>query len=318
MDKPSFSVIIPAYRATGTIARAVRSALEQTHAPKEVLVIDDGSPDNLAETLQPFRERVTLIRKQNGGVASARNAGLERATGDLIAFLDADDYWEPEKLRCHADLYERYPQLGLTWSRYYIQEAGQERTFFWGRRSEDMYDRVMSPTGKAAFDLAMLISTITVVVPRRLLEIERFPVDFATAEDRHLWVRVIPVAPVYCISEALSTVCLQPNSLSRSNLGRDCSSVLQLIREYRQLLGWAGRRKWESHTLYRWAALDEHPWPALVRLGRSLLLWPLPYRREEVRTPLARLKVAVVCLLRLVRRARGRRFKPVAPKECAA
>src|SRR5688572_24722469 len=223
MDQPSFSVIIPAYRAAGTIARAVQSVLSQTYPPKEVLVIDDGSPDDLEAALEPFGDRVTVIRKENGGVASARNAGLDRATGDLIAFLDADDYWEPDKLRRHAELYRRHPALGLTCSRYFVQETGGERTFIDDPRTRELHDRVLTLRGSRAFELAVLISTITVVVPRKMLLTERFPCDFPTAEDRHLWMRMIQAGSVYLVSQPLSTVCLEPQSLSRSNVARDCS-----------------------------------------------------------------------------------------------
>jgi len=90
--------IIPYYRASRTIARAVESALGQTVRPHEILIIDDGSPDDAASATKQFGSSVTLIRKPNGGAASARNLGIEQAKGEWIAFLDADDYWEPSKL----------------------------------------------------------------------------------------------------------------------------------------------------------------------------------------------------------------------------
>jgi len=98
MDRATVSVIIPYYRARHTIARAVESALEQTVRPHEILVVDDGSPDDAAGATKVFGSSVTLIRKPNGGAASARNLGIEHAQGEWIAFLDADDYWEPAKL----------------------------------------------------------------------------------------------------------------------------------------------------------------------------------------------------------------------------
>src|SRR5947209_192198 len=95
---PKVSTVIPAYNASGTILRAIESVLAQTRPPDEILVIDDGSTEDLSLTLEPFRACVTLIRKPNGGAASARNLGLDLSRGDYIAFLDADDYWEPRKL----------------------------------------------------------------------------------------------------------------------------------------------------------------------------------------------------------------------------
>src|SRR5437868_7863345 len=96
----SVSVVIPAYKAARTINRAVESVLGQTRRPAEVLVVDDGSPDgaDLAAALGRYGDRVALFRKPNGGAASARNHGIDRAGGSVIGFLDADDYWEPDKL----------------------------------------------------------------------------------------------------------------------------------------------------------------------------------------------------------------------------
>src|ERR1700728_1366179 len=98
MSRDSVSVIIPYYRAQETIARAVRSVLTQTYPPSEIIVVADGSPDDPSEELKGFGSAVTLIRKRNGGAASARNSGIDHAQGEWIAFLDADDHWEPSKL----------------------------------------------------------------------------------------------------------------------------------------------------------------------------------------------------------------------------
>ena len=107
--------MIPAYQAAATIAGAVRSALAQTHPAHEVIVVDDGSTDDLDAALRPFADRSSLIRKENGGGASARNAGAEAASGDFIAILDADDAYHPRRLEALAALARRAPTS--TWSR---------------------------------------------------------------------------------------------------------------------------------------------------------------------------------------------------------
>lgn len=94
----SFSVVIPAFQAVAHIEAAVRSALEQRPLPLEVIVCDDGSTDGTAGVLGRFGDAVTVLRKANGGEASARNAGARAARGDFVAFLDADDRFLPGRL----------------------------------------------------------------------------------------------------------------------------------------------------------------------------------------------------------------------------
>ena len=76
--------------------------------------------------LSRYGERVTLIRKPNGGAASARNLGIERSRGELVAFLDADDYWEPNKLERQLEILRAHPEVALVASRYYAEPPGGE------------------------------------------------------------------------------------------------------------------------------------------------------------------------------------------------
>jgi glycosyltransferase involved in cell wall biosynthesis len=99
------SVVIPLYNSTATLARAIDSVLAQTAPAREIICVDDGSRDDPAGALAPFGERIWLLRQPNRGPSAARNAGLAIASGDLVAFLDADDYWTPAMLeRCAGAL----------------------------------------------------------------------------------------------------------------------------------------------------------------------------------------------------------------------
>lgn len=93
---PSVSAVIPAYNAELTIADAIQSVLAQTCEVAEIIVVDDGSSDRTAEVAASF-PRTRVIRKPNGGVGAARNAGIHAASGEWIAFLDSDDSWLPQK-----------------------------------------------------------------------------------------------------------------------------------------------------------------------------------------------------------------------------
>ena len=101
MSRPLVSVIMPAYNCIATVGTAIDSALSQ-EVPLEVIVVDDCSPQDLTEVLAPYREdpRVKILRNEtNLGAAGSRNVGVVAATGEYIAFLDADDIWAPEKLQ---------------------------------------------------------------------------------------------------------------------------------------------------------------------------------------------------------------------------
>ena len=123
---PLVSVIVPTYNCDRYIGEAVESVLAQTTSPYEIIVVDDGSTDNTAQALAPYRDSVHVVRQDNQGVAAARNAGIALAKGDLIAFLDADDTFFPEKLAKQADCFVRSPTLGMVISGWQIvTKAGE-------------------------------------------------------------------------------------------------------------------------------------------------------------------------------------------------
>lgn len=122
---PSFSVIIPAYEAAAFVAEAVESALAQTLPPREVIVCDDGSTDDLQGALAPYAEQIVLLQKENGGLASARNAGVRIASGDFIAFLDADNVYLPKCLEAMSELASVRPDLDIVTTDAYLELDGK-------------------------------------------------------------------------------------------------------------------------------------------------------------------------------------------------
>ncbi len=104
------SVIIPAHNAENCLAQSLDSVLQQTVAPHEIIVIDDGSTDGTASVARSYGDRIIYLEQVNAGPSAARNAGLHIATGDLIAFLDSDDYWRPEFLERCTGFLEAHPE----------------------------------------------------------------------------------------------------------------------------------------------------------------------------------------------------------------
>lgn len=107
----SFSVVIPNYNNGTTLSRAIDSVLGQSHAAHEIIVIDDGSSDDSTAVAARFGHQVRYVRQRNAGVSAARNHGARLATGNWLAFLDADDIYLPDRLEAHARWIAREPDI---------------------------------------------------------------------------------------------------------------------------------------------------------------------------------------------------------------
>lgn len=173
MPGPTVSVIIPAYNAAGYLDRAVQSVLAQTYPVTEILIVDDGSRDETFERAEAMPPPVRAIRKANGGPASARNLGAREATGEWLAFLDADDAWLPGKLERQMGL--AAPDVGLV---------------------HCLYKATIHPPDFVTFDNLWernCIATSTVVVRADVFgELGGFDEDreLVGVEDYNLWLKV--------------------------------------------------------------------------------------------------------------------------------
>ena len=103
MNQPKISVVIAVFNGAKTIKRAIESVLSQTFPAFEIIIVDDGSTDNTAAVVKSFPESVTYCYQENAGVSVARNNGVRQAHGEWVAFLDADDWYYPDRLRWHAE-----------------------------------------------------------------------------------------------------------------------------------------------------------------------------------------------------------------------
>jgi len=110
---PLVSVVVTTFNQAAYIEQALESALAQSYRSIEVIVVDDGSTDETRDVIRRFGDRVIPIFEANQGVAASRNVGSQQARGELLAFLDGDDVWRPEKLAVQVDAAERNPRSGL-------------------------------------------------------------------------------------------------------------------------------------------------------------------------------------------------------------
>lgn len=124
------SVIIPVFNGERYLAQTLRSILDQTRPPQEIIVVDDGSSDNTAEVVKEFGSAVICLEhKKNQGISAARNLGVMKASGELLAFLDADDIWLPNKLQRQQECLMAEPSLHAVFThvrQFYSPDISQE------------------------------------------------------------------------------------------------------------------------------------------------------------------------------------------------
>lgn len=117
-----FSVVIPAYNAGNSLPAAIESCLAQTLPAHEIIIVDDASTDDTEAIAQQY-EQVTLLQQlENAGPSAARNKGWDAATGDVIAFLDADDVWHPDKLKVLSAIFTDYGHIQYLGHSYVVNE----------------------------------------------------------------------------------------------------------------------------------------------------------------------------------------------------
>ena len=214
-----FSVIIPLYNKAPYIRKALESVLAQTYTDYEVIVVDDGSTDDSARIAEEYIREVKgaensgaetnaynlspinykLIRQANSGVSAARNNGVAQAGGDYIAFLDADDWWEPTYLEKMLQLIEDYPEAGLYACNYVYYKPGKT------------HEALDIPTGyinypKAYYEGgAMLVWTGAAIMPRAVFdEMGGFLLGIKLGEDFLLWAKTALHYPVAFLNEPLA------------------------------------------------------------------------------------------------------------------
>jgi len=192
MNMPRFSVVIAAYNAQHTIAETLDSVLAQTETDFEIIAIDDGSSDETLKILLVYAgmdERIRVASQTNQGVSAARNLGVSKARGELVAFLDADDTWHADKLARHAQLHADDPSIEASFARiaFCPDRAGPLRA---GRT------RSTVPEGCCALEDVLVENAVctmsNLVVEREtLLAIGGFTRTMRHVEDQDLLARLV-------------------------------------------------------------------------------------------------------------------------------
>lgn len=209
---PKVSVVIPAYNAMNYLPKTLESVLQQTFTDFEVLIVNDGSSDQIVEWVDGVTDlRVKLISQRNQGVSTARNIGIGHAQGEYVAFLDADDLWEPTKLEKQVHYLADRSEVGLvyTWT--------------------TLIDTLGEPTGRVFASLVEghvwkqliendMISTGSSTMIRRSCfdEVGVFDPSLAFAEDWDMWLRIAACYSFGVVKEPLTFYRQHPNNATKN------------------------------------------------------------------------------------------------------
>jgi glycosyltransferase involved in cell wall biosynthesis len=259
------SVIIPLYNKAPFVEAAIRSVLTQSHRDVEIIVVDDGSLDNGAELVAAMNQpQIRLFRVPNGGVSRARNFGIEAATGELICFLDADDWYRPGYLETVVAMSTRHP-AGAFYATGYerIPDGSQDAGV--GVMSVSAQFEVVE-NGFYRLRFGSLFCTNSVAVRRaELLPFGPFfPPGESMGEDLDLWFRLMEkLQLIYCPSPLVAYRVAVAGSLVASNSVRTLLPALARL-EKRALDGETPARMREAAL---WLVSD-----ARVSLARTALL----------------------------------------------
>lgn len=215
------SVIIPLYNKEQFIERAIRSVLDQTIQCDEIIVVDDGSTDNSSEIILDINNPlIKLITQNNKGVSAARNRGIKEAKGDLIAFIDADDAWEPRFLEVIRSLVEKYPYAGAYGTAYKLiipRLSLEIKPFniFAGKNKDGLLNYIIASN---KYNRSILNSSSTAVHKNILEKIGLFPEGEIIYEDIDTWLRISFKYLIAWSNEYLSNYYVYENNFSKNRI----------------------------------------------------------------------------------------------------
>jgi cellulose synthase/poly-beta-1,6-N-acetylglucosamine synthase-like glycosyltransferase len=280
-DAVRISVIVPTFNRAYCLAKAIDSILAQTNPLHEVIVIDDGSTDGTRELMAGYRNQVRYFWQENRGISAARNAGIARATGTHIAFLDSDDWWHPDKLRCQTEALFREPAAALAYTDYYQHHPDGSVEQYSLPAPGKLWPSLRYTNPLAVGSGLLFRKTV-------LIESGGFDETLRTAEDWDLMVRLRSRHAFVHVAEPLVHITISNSSLSTSPeiTLEDAETVIAktLVQD---LSGWQRvfwKRRIRAVQLFHagMGARVSNPARELYYLWAAVIEWPFPtfYRRR--------------------------------------
>lgn len=269
------SVVIPAYNAAPWIGRAIQSVVDQTFRLVEIIVVDDGSNDSTADVVATFNGKVKYIRQSNAGPAKARNTGIAAASGDWLAFLDADDWWMPNKVEEQHRKLRESPDAILVYTS--LRMIAEDGTVYIKQSTpaDDLWPRLRYSNPIAPSSV--------LVAARSMRQVGGFNERHKGTADWEAWVRLRRVGKFVNVTEPVTCYRLVPESLGSnaehmfhdfcqmldSTLVGDLSGMARLIWKRRILA-------FQAYSAAMTARSANQSAQEIAYLLRSFREWPSP------------------------------------------
>lgn len=256
MRAPLISVLIDTYNYGHYVEEAIESVFAQDFPSeqREILVVDDGSTDDTAERLEKYGDAIRYLQKPNGGQASAFNFGIAASRGEIIAMLDADDVWLPDKLRRVCQVFEKNPDVGMVYHRTHLWRGAEQL-------EEDNYFAEVSgrvTENRASLLRYPMIGTSCLAFRRSALDsLVPVPEVLRSQADAYLTALVIFVAPVAALPEFLAKYRLHETNLFQTQGGVVARDVVEHRMEMRAAL-LTENRTWLSRNGYDLSSPNLH------------------------------------------------------------
>ena len=235
---PKVSVIIPAYNAQAYLPETIDSVLAQTYSDYELIVVDDGSKDRTVSIVKQYQtmypEKIKLILKENGGPASARNLGVKAASGEYIAFNDADDLWLPSKLEKQINLFEKLaPHVGLV----YNKSKKFDNDGIWTLPEKFIKIPVKGWIYKDLLKDNMIPNQSVIVRKKCFDEVGLFDESpkVVSSEDYDMWLRIAMKYEVSFIDEVLSLYREHPQGINK-NYAKAISAEVKVLEKHSNIV----------------------------------------------------------------------------------
>lgn len=211
MNNPKISVIVPVYNAEQYLHRCVDSILAQTFPDFELLLIDDGSKDRSAEICDEYAwkdDRVRVFHKENGGVSSARNFGLDNAKGEWVSFVDADDIIYSNNLDILFEVGKNNPTINFVIGNYFYKMGNNKKS------GSKLNSQVLYNPFELLYENKLTIRAGVILVKYNVISTFRFDEKITVNEDTKMWINLLSSSKTYFINSFIHEYVMDNSSLS--------------------------------------------------------------------------------------------------------